>query len=343
MFYCFTAPLFSCFNAFMLYVPCFMPEEQKIKNQKETERAFSFDVSDIYVMPERFYSKPEKRVGRGLRLTLIIGGAVILSLVFAAVFVLLTLNSGQEEKPVVTTTTPTEEKPLKEEVKEAPVIPTPISPEEEEVAEETIPVEEGKTPPPAVLIPSPTLSIDTDRDGLTDEEEVLYATGLNRPDSDADGYLDGEELENLYNPLGEGLLKDSGLVNVYKNSPFGYNLFYPSSWLSRSIDDTGREVIFNSGAGEFIQVIVEENQLKLSPLEWYLNQSPGISREQIESIDAGDFRGIRSPDTLTLYLVPKRATENNLIYIITYNIGTKTEMNFKATFEMMIKSFSLAD
>lgn len=72
-------------------------------------------------------------------------------------------------------------------------------------------------------------SIDTDRDGLSDEEEALLGTDINKmdtdadnlydreevkiyntdplnPDSDSDGYLDGDEVKANYNPLGEGVL-----------------------------------------------------------------------------------------------------------------------------------------
>lgn len=42
---------------------------------------------------------------------------------------------------------------------------------------------------------------DFDNDGLTDEEEKLYGTDWRRPDSDGDGYLDGEEIASGYNPL----------------------------------------------------------------------------------------------------------------------------------------------
>ena len=47
---------------------------------------------------------------------------------------------------------------------------------------------------------------DTDDDNLYDEEEAQYGTDPNNPDSDGDGYLDGEEVKNGYNPLGEGKL-----------------------------------------------------------------------------------------------------------------------------------------
>ncbi len=50
-----------------------------------------------------------------------------------------------------------------------------------------------------------TLAIDLDRDGLGEEEELRAGTDPANPDTDGDGYLDGEELEvlgrdPLYNP-----------------------------------------------------------------------------------------------------------------------------------------------
>ena len=49
-------------------------------------------------------------------------------------------------------------------------------------------------------------NIDSDQDGLSDEEEIFYGTDKNNPDSDGDSYLDGEEVKKGYNPLGEGKL-----------------------------------------------------------------------------------------------------------------------------------------
>ncbi|MEK9157287.1 MAG: hypothetical protein AAB448_04140 [Patescibacteria group bacterium] len=48
---------------------------------------------------------------------------------------------------------------------------------------------------------------DTDRDGLGDREEVKkYDTDPKKADTDGDGYDDGAEVENGYNPNGEGRL-----------------------------------------------------------------------------------------------------------------------------------------
>lgn len=45
---------------------------------------------------------------------------------------------------------------------------------------------------------------DTDSDGLKDWEENLYKTDYLNPDTDADGYLDGEEINSGHNPLVKG-------------------------------------------------------------------------------------------------------------------------------------------
>ena len=51
-----------------------------------------------------------------------------------------------------------------------------------------------------------TRGVDTDGDLLTDEREKELGTDPNNPDTDGDGYLDGPEVANGYNPLGEGKL-----------------------------------------------------------------------------------------------------------------------------------------
>ena len=42
---------------------------------------------------------------------------------------------------------------------------------------------------------------DSDKDGLSDNLEDYYDTDVNNPDTDGDGYTDGQEIENGYDPL----------------------------------------------------------------------------------------------------------------------------------------------
>lgn len=105
---------------------------------------------------------------------------------------------------------------------------TPVTPEppgQEEVEEEEKVEEEEEEE-------EPLSRKDTDKDGLTDEEEAEFGTsartedtdsdGLFDPeeirtwetdpldsDTDGDGYLDGEEVDAGYNPNGEGVLREA--------------------------------------------------------------------------------------------------------------------------------------
>ncbi|MBU1039164.1 sortase [Patescibacteria group bacterium] len=47
---------------------------------------------------------------------------------------------------------------------------------------------------------------DDDKDGLTNDLERVYGTDPKNPDTDSDGYPDGLEIKNHYNPLGPGRL-----------------------------------------------------------------------------------------------------------------------------------------
>ena len=72
--------------------------------------------------------------------------------------------------------------------------------------------------------PPPPVPLDTDGDGLTDEDEVRRGTDPNNPDTDGDGLLDGEEvLRYKTNPLnpdtdGDGLT-DGQEVRKYGTNP----------------------------------------------------------------------------------------------------------------------------
>ncbi|MBI5037622.1 MAG: calcium-binding protein [Candidatus Kerfeldbacteria bacterium] len=49
-------------------------------------------------------------------------------------------------------------------------------------------------------------TLDTDNDGLTDVQEGVWGTDILNPDTDGDGFLDGTEVQNGYNPNGTGAL-----------------------------------------------------------------------------------------------------------------------------------------
>jgi len=65
-------------------------------------------------------------------------------------------------------------------------------------------MEKLKSIDPSVKIDTSTSYVDTDTDGLSDEQEKLYGSDPSKPDTDGDGYKDGEEVRNGYDPVVAG-------------------------------------------------------------------------------------------------------------------------------------------
>ncbi|MFZ5390899.1 MAG: sortase domain-bontaining protein [Patescibacteria group bacterium] len=74
---------------------------------------------------------------------------------------------------------------------------------------------------------------DDDQDDLDNDLERVYGTDPKNPDTDSDGYPDGLEIKNHYNPLGSGRLatfKIAGQeVNNQNNQGLGSNMLWVSS------------------------------------------------------------------------------------------------------------------
>ena len=188
------------------------------------------------------------------------------------------------------------------------------------------------------IAPEIQSSLDTDSDGLTDVEERLYRTEVNNPDSDADTTPDGQEILKLTEPnqQAEGAqLATSGLINVYTNPTYSYSFFYPSSWLARALPETNnQEVLVITNTGEFFSITIENNPEELSPVEWYLRQSPSVDESLLYSTIVNNQEAVWNQEHLTLYI-----SKDSRVYILSYNVGTEREANFKTSFELMINSF----
>jgi len=186
-------------------------------------------------------------------------------------------------------------------------------------------------------------SLDSDADKLTDLEEEQYQTEKRKPDTDEDGFLDGEELVNGYNPKAASgaKLETSGLVNKYTNPLFGYEMLYPTSWLARPEDQSLAVVLFMTSTEEFMKISAEDNLEKLDLVNWYLRMSPGADLNLLEKITTSKgYDALVSPDKLTYYILHLNTRDK--VYVLTYNIGTLSEINFLSTFRMMLNSFTVS-
>ena len=185
-------------------------------------------------------------------------------------------------------------------------------------------------------------STDSDNDGLTNEEEKLYDTSASMPDTDKDTFKDGGEIINAYNPKGPGKITDSELVIKYENEEFAYLVYYPSKWIAQKVGETNKNVMFVSSdpnnAGEFVEVITENNPYGFSALDWFLDQNNNLKAEDVQAIEVNGLKGVLSINGYTAYF-----TDSNNVYAVSYNFGTKTEINFASTFQMIYRSFKLTE
>ncbi len=184
------------------------------------------------------------------------------------------------------------------------------------------------------------LALDSDLDNLSDvEEREVYGSDPLRPDDDSDGFVDGHEVYNLYNPAGfkPVALKDTKLVQEYVNNVFGYALLYPAVWTRDPVDADGQSVLFTSETGEYFELITHPNKKKDSLIDWYLPRVSKVNVEQVRMVsNLTGVSGLLSPDSLSWFVA-----RGEVVYELRYDIGVRIDANFMRTFEMMQNSFHL--
>lgn len=99
---------------------------------------------------------------------------------------------------------------------------------------------------------------DFDSDALTDAEEEIFGTDQSVFDTDADGYSDGQEVLNLYNPKGNNpvRLAESGLVREFTHPKDLYRLYYPITWQAGSVDAASNTMLFTAANGDYVEARV---------------------------------------------------------------------------------------
>lgn len=196
----------------------------------------------------------------------------------------------------------------------------------------------------------PSSGPDADTDQLTDVEERLYGTDASKPDTDEDGFLDGSELTNGYDPLRKdgARLDGSSLVHEYVNQQHNFKVNYPSSWIADKVNQMNREILITSATGEFVSISIEDNPKKLGALEWGTTVL-GQNNEEALLFQAETLSGINvavSADRRVVILVKSDdagSVTEPLVYTLRYNFNTQSVFSFDSTFAMMVKSFKFTE
>jgi len=214
-----------------------------------------------------------------------------------------------------------EEEPLVEEVEETPII---------------IPEVEEK---PVLQFPNIILtdSTDIDSDALTDVEEELFNTDSGTWATDGDGYYDGQEVINLYNPTGFAPMKliDAGLVQEYVNPILQYRVFFPIQWLMGEVDSKASQVLFSSISGDYVEIFVSEKDPSVTFAEWFGKEIKDQNFADLEGFsNRFQEEGWKRKDGLVAYFI-----NDTKVYVIIYHTGSTGFLSFRHVMQMMLQSF----
>ncbi len=269
---------------------------------------------------------PKKPMGKQKKMLII--GSIL--------FVLLSIGgtgyalwSGMQSKETVKEKDAIEAQKAKEET--AAVAAAKKAEERQKAAEEAAAKKaeaEQKAKEEAEKNPFPTASTpgtDSDSDGLTDlEEKLVYSTNVKLPDTDSDGFLDGNEVFHRYNPGGTapGTLFESGLVKLFETED--YTILYPAIWAVK-------DGIFSATTGEMVVVTIE-NTDKLPFQEWFDAQK-----------FAKSFDSAKTKNGYITYVQDDGLTElvevgDGTIIQLRYDTGIKGTIDYLQTFKMIVNS-----
>ena len=194
-------------------------------------------------------------------------------------------------------------------------------------------------PEPEPVPEPPQPGKDSDSDGLTDVEELLYGTDFRNPDTDGDTFLDGNEVFHRYDPngLAPSTLLDTGSVKQFAQGGVGYTMLYPASW--RVVSENGTDVVtFKTPSSAAITVVRSTKSEELMVEDWVLANVDDVLLDDLEPTytKTGYYTVRASGNELTTYL-----DAGLEVYVVTYALNLAIEIAYLQTYEMMVNSFVL--
>lgn len=194
------------------------------------------------------------------------------------------------------------------------------------------------TPTPTPEPSKPVSGADTDSDGLSNVEELLYGTDFRNPDSDGDTFLDGNEVFHRFDPRGlaPSTLLDTGAVRVLENAELPFSMYYPTPWNPISTPASQR-VSFRSATGAAVNVLWQDKAQELALDAWYDAQVGEVPMSRLQpTVTKEGYEALIGPDERVMYV-----NAGNRVYTLIYDLGDAKSIEFLQTFKMMANSFKL--
>lgn len=185
--------------------------------------------------------------------------------------------------------------------------------------------------------PEPKPGVDTDSDGLTDQEErEVFGTEPANPNTDRDNFVDLNEILNLYDPAAPApaLLKDNPKIARYENSAGGYALFQPAVWKVVTPTDAAEVIRLTAPSTEYVEITSEERQPDQALMDWYLAKNPTVTSSQVQPFKTKQgLDAVLSPDRFTAYV-----DTGKRIVTLKYALADQLFIQYRVTFQTMIQS-----
>ena len=314
-----------------------MPKAAKLNGSYAVDiksSAFSNGNNPISVASDREFGQKENNF-KTIGLIIMISGVVVIGLLVYLSYRFIiapTANNQDNQVPATENISPATNTPLLVPVEEATSTDLSAAPVTNVDSAVNI-----VTSTPELADSLSLLFLDSDNDGLNDNEENLLGTSPGSADSDNDSYSDTAELASFYNPIGEGKINlDANLLD-YNNPNFNYNVLYPKTWTTQLLNE-GATLIFTTLDNSLVQISVQENSEAMGILNWYGETFPDatVTYDQIKSADT--WEGVMGENGLNYYLTDKKRAN---IFVISYIPAVESRIAYPNIFQLIINSMTI--
>jgi hypothetical protein len=175
---------------------------------------------------------------------------------------------------------------------------------------------------------------DSDSDGLTNiEETMIYKTNPNLPDTDLDGFLDGNEVFHLYNPSAKspGTLLEAGFVSKTTITP-KIELIYPLIWQTQTGENLSVSIITTTGETFAVSVISQTQEALSQTIQNWIGEQGGQENVVKTSTKTGKEFYMTQDKRSAIVVV---GTD---VLSFEYDVFSKTTIDYVQTFQMIINS-----
>lgn len=176
--------------------------------------------------------------------------------------------------------------------------------------------------------------VDTDGDGLNDEEEAVLGTAATSTDTNGNSYADLVEVNNNYNPAGTGRLSANANLTVYTDKNYGYQILYPKNWPVKILNEAA--MAFTAPDNSLLQISVQDNDTNQDILSWYRDNFAPATIPADRLVVKDGWQGVMSDDQLYFYLADPVQKK---IFVLQYIPVVDNRLAYPNIFKLMIDSF----